>query len=128
MNDGDNALLEHVRKRISYFEGEMLNALDENDSLKAFRARAVQCELQAIINIRMHYNSTAHSIELDGFLSSKEAARLLGVYPTTVTRDAVKLQGVRTKKGWRFPRNIVESQINFYRSKSKPGKRPNDTR
>lgn len=112
-----------VESRVKCYEKELVNALDVKDFLTAFQARAVQRELQSIIDI-IHKTSEQDALESSLYIPTREASRLLGVCVTTITRNAISLRGYKTQKGWLFPRDFIESQVKVYKSKPKPGRKP----
>ena len=125
MNANENTVISFIKSRIIIYERELMNALDRNDSAAAFQARAVQRELKVIVEavLKNNIDLCNNALHSSFYITTKEAAELLGVYPTTVTRNAMNLRGQKTQKGWQFPRDFIISQIEFYKQKPKPGRK-----
>ena len=72
-----------------------MQALDSNDYLSAIKLRAVQKELQELLSMLDDQEDALADAEndLQNYYTTIEAAKILGVHPSSVTRRAASLKG-----------------------------------
>lgn len=109
------AQIENHRKAIYH-------ALDSGDWISAMQSRAVQRELEQLLE-KVDDSSTLYpDVALDEYYDSREVAALFGVSPTSVTRQAAGLGGVKRNNIWFFPKARIESEVPFRTGRTKRGR------
>lgn len=117
-------MIDIIAERIEYYRNRTLSALDRDDSVNALKNRAVQRELEELL-AKMQSTEIRESVS-GALYTTKEAAALLGVHPSTLTRKAERLKGLKIKGEWHFPRGVIDGYIGMYSHYKKRGRKPGE--
>lgn len=113
----------YIRQRITHYQDELNNALENDDYHRAAKCRAVYLELEQVLNV-CELRGAEEASFMDGeHYSTVEVAVVLGLHETTVTRKAEKLQGVKVKGKWYFKKKDIELIADSSRGSIKRGRR-----
>lgn len=116
----------YVTYRIKLLEKLVFEDLDRNDYLSAIRNRGAQLELEALKNefLNVIDNDKIDSKENSNILyTSSEAASIIGIDQTNISRNAVSYGGQKIKGKWLFPKEIIDQNANRYVEGKKPGRK-----
>lgn len=117
-------LLNLIRERISYYQTQTLEMLDNSDPLNAQKCRAIQKELEYIIDIMQKKDNL--SLSKDNYYSKAEVANIIGSNGSTVNRKTNILSAIKIKNKWYFPKDIVNDYAIEYRMTKKRGRKPTE--
>jgi hypothetical protein len=115
----------YLTEKIEGLQADLLQALDRNDYLEALKLRAVQRELELLLNA-LSEDDNALTIAMPdpaAYCSSAEAAERLGIDVSNVTRQAKALQGAKYKGKWFFPIDVVEAEAKKTAARKRPGRK-----
>jgi hypothetical protein len=115
----------YITDKIELFKSELMLSLDQNDYVTALKLRAVQKEFEDLLRFMgKHDNETQDATNLlQECYTSREAAGLLGIDPSNVTRQAAVLHGLKIKGKWFFPKAVVEEEVRKSAHHRKPGRK-----
>jgi hypothetical protein len=115
----------YIRDKIEHYTAELMQALDSNDYLSAIKLRAVQKELQELLSMLDDQENALPTAEndLQNFYTTSEAAKILGVHPSSVTRRAASLNGQRISGRWYYPKKTIDEEKIRSQGRKKPGRK-----
>lgn len=115
----------YIIEKIEHYKAELLQALDRNDYLSAIKLRAVQKELEELLSVLDEQKDALHDTEndLQNYYTTIEAAKVLGVHPSSVTRRAASLQGKRISGRWYYPKKVIDEEKIRTQGRKKPGRK-----
>ena len=113
----------YIREKISYYTALITEALDNNDCISALKLRAAQKELEELLMVQEKKKQTLADIDVNEYYKTKDAARILNINRSNLTRNPRKYEGVLTSVGYLFPKHIVDAMVLELKSKNKPGKK-----
>lgn len=115
----------YLIEKIERCRTDLLHALDCNDYMSAIKLRAVQKGFEELLQVmdeeRTGTQDVIHDMQYN--YTSKEAAALLGVHPSNITRRAAALRGQKVKGRWYFPRQVIDEEVKSADNRSKPGRK-----
>lgn len=116
----------YIIEKIERCKAELMHALDSNDYMSAIKLRAVQREFEELLQkIADEENVVQDTIrEMPDYYTSRDAARALGVHPSSVTRRAAHLRGQKVNGRWYFPKEVIDEEAKKIRGRPKPGRKP----
>ncbi|CEO87580.1 MAG TPA: helix-turn-helix domain-containing protein [Syntrophaceticus sp.] len=117
----------YISNKIEHCKAELMHALDRNDYLSAIKLRAVQKEFEDLLNAFDSAGNTvidATALSPQQYYTTREAAAVLGVHPSSVTRKAAFLHGQKINGRWQFPKEIIDQEGIKLRGRVKPGRKP----
>jgi|GEM_PF-1424304 len=116
----------YVTEKIRLLQSELLRALDRNDYLTALKIRAAQKELEELLDEIEKQENATHDVIRDAknYYTSREAARILGLDPSNVTRKAAVFHARKIGGKWYFPKDVIDEERNKTGRRAKPGRKP----
>ena len=119
----------YIINKIEQCKNELLHALDRNDYMSAIKLRAVQKEFEEFLNA---FKSTDKAIidaetHIQNCYTTKEAAAVLGVHPSSVTRRAAFFHGQKINGRWHFPKEVIDEEGLKSQSRKRPGRKPKNS-
>lgn len=119
----------YISKKIEQCKTKIMHALDRNDYMSAIKLRAVQKEFEELLNAFDNAGNAAIDTtdKPQIFYTTREAADVLGVHPSSVTRKAAFLHGQKINGRWHFPKKIIDEEGLRTRGRVRPGRRPHNS-
>lgn len=116
----------YIVNKIEQCKTELMHALDCNDCMSAIRLRAVQKEFEELLHTLETTDNTVKdaAAEPHDFYTTDEAAAVLGIHPSSVTRKAAFLHGQKINGRWHFPKDVIDEECLKSQNKNRPGRRP----
>ncbi len=116
----------YITEKIQLLQSELLRALDRNDYLAALKIRAAQKELEELLDEIEKQENAMHDAIRDAknYYTSREAARILGLDPSNVTRKATVFHARKIGGKWYFPKDVIDEESNKTGRRAKPGRKP----
>jgi hypothetical protein len=94
--------------------------------MSAIKLRAVQKEFEELL----HALDSAGNAVMDAkglppqqYNTTREAANVLGVHSSSVTRKAAFLHGLKINGRWQFPKEIIDEEGLKTRGRVRPGRK-----
>jgi phosphoenolpyruvate carboxylase len=116
----------YIVNKIEQCKIELMHALDSNDYMSAIKLRAVQKEFEELLSTFETTDNavTDAAVDVHDFYTTSEAAAVLGVHPTSVTRRAAFLHGQKINGSWHFPKDVIDEEEQKTQNKNRPGRKP----
>ncbi len=77
-----------------------------------------------LMSKKMHYALHDTENDLQNYYTTIEAAKVLGVHPSSVTRRAASLHGKRISGRWYYPKKVIDEEKIRTQGRKKPGRKP----
>jgi len=113
-----------IQEKISNYTALIAEALDNNDCISALKLRAVQKEFAELLLAQEKKKQTLADIDVNEYYKTKDAAHILGINRSNLTRNPKKYEGLLTSIGYLFPREKIDTMASELKFKNKPGKKP----
>lgn len=115
--------LYHIEEKISNYTIQIADALDRNDCISALKLRAVQKELQELCMYKEKQKETLSNLDFNKYYKTIDAALLLGINRSNLTKNPEKYEGVLTSSGYFFLKRKIDSLVLETKSRNKPGRK-----
>lgn len=115
-----------IVNKIEQCKIELMHALDRNDYMSAIKLRAVQKEFEELLStFEITDNAvTDAAVDVHDFYTTSEAAAVLGVHSSSVTRRAAFLHGQKINGRWHFPKDVIDKERLKIQNRNRPGRKP----
>lgn len=116
----------YIVNKIEECKTELMHALDSNDYMSAIKLRAVQKEFEELLSTFENTDDAVSdtAVDVHDYYTTSEAAAVLDIHPSSVTRRAAFLHGQKINGMWYFPKNIIDEESLKAKNRNRPRRKP----